>query len=63
LPGLEAREKILRIVTKEWIGLGKTQETEEGKEGEQVKLKAEVSERIGGLANLTKGYGGADLRV
>ena len=47
LPGLEAREKILRIITKKWQGW-------EGEEGET---------RVKGLAKLTKGYGGADLRV
>ena len=47
LPGLEAREKILRIITKKWQGW-------EGEEGEA---------RVKGLGNLTKGYGGADLRV
>ncbi|TRM68712.1 hypothetical protein BD626DRAFT_394810 [Schizophyllum amplum] len=47
LPGLEAREKILRIMTKEWKGW----DGEEGKE------------RLTGLAKLTKGYGGADLRA
>ena len=47
LPGLDAREKILRIITKKWQGW-------EGEEGET---------RAKGLANLTKGYGGADLRV
>jgi SpoVK/Ycf46/Vps4 family AAA+-type ATPase len=62
LPGLEAREKILRIMTKEWAGWGKSQETEGCKEGVQEKLE-EAGERIKGLAKLTKGYGGADLRV
>ena len=47
LPSLEAREKILRIMTKGWEGW----DVENG--GENVK----------GLAKLTKGYGGADLRV
>ena len=60
LPGLEAREKIIGIMTKEWVGWGKPQD---GNEGEQEKLKEEVKERITGLAKLTKGYGGADLRV
>lgn len=50
LPGLEAREKILSIMTKGWLGWG-------ADEGEQAK------ERLRGLAKLTKGYGGADLRV
>lgn len=47
LPGLDAREKILRIITKKWQGW----ECEEGET------------RAKGLAKLTKGYGGADLRV
>ncbi|KAF9648633.1 AAA-domain-containing protein [Thelephora ganbajun] len=47
LPGLEAREKILRIITRKWQGW-------EGEEGES---------RVKGLAKLTKGYGGADLRA
>jgi SpoVK/Ycf46/Vps4 family AAA+-type ATPase len=52
LPGLDARERILGIMTKGWEGWG----TEEGAD-EQSK------ERLRGLAKLTKGYGGADLRV
>ena len=48
LPSLEAREKILGIMTKGWEGWGV-----DGKGEENVK----------GLAKLTKGYGGADLRV
>jgi SpoVK/Ycf46/Vps4 family AAA+-type ATPase len=47
LPGLEAREKILSIMTKGW----------EGWSGDQG------TEHVKGLARLTKGYGGADLRV
>lgn len=47
LPNLEAREKILSIMTKDWEGWA----DDAGKD----KLK--------GLAKLTKGYGGADLRV
>lgn len=47
LPSLEARERILRIMTKKWAGW-------DGETGE-VNVK--------GLAKLTKGYGGADLRV
>ena len=47
LPGLEAREKILSIMTREWKGW----DGEEGKD------------RLAGLAKLTKGYGGADLRA
>ncbi|KAF9449012.1 AAA-domain-containing protein [Macrolepiota fuliginosa MF-IS2] len=50
LPGLEAREKILSIMTKGWEGWGKD-------EAEGTK------ERLRGLAKLTKGYGGADLRA
>ncbi|KIJ12906.1 hypothetical protein PAXINDRAFT_82111 [Paxillus involutus ATCC 200175] len=47
LPSLEARQKILGIMTKSWEGWS----GEEGKEG------------VTGLAKLTKGYGGADLRA
>ena len=47
LPSLEAREKILGIMTKKWAGW----EAEQG------------DENCKGLAKLTKGYGGADLRV
>lgn len=47
LPTLEARNKILRIMTKKWAGW-------EGEKGE---------EQVVSLAKLTKGYGGADLRV
>ncbi|KAJ7886151.1 AAA-domain-containing protein [Mycena olivaceomarginata] len=47
LPGAEAREKILGIMTRGWKGWGE----EEG------------GERVKGLAALTKGYGGADLRA
>ena len=46
LPSLQAREKILSIMTKGWDGWGE-----------------ESKENIQGLAKLTKGYGGADLRV
>jgi ATPase family AAA domain-containing protein 2 len=53
LPGLDARERILSIMTKKWQGWGAGDEDNE----------AEVKERIKGLAKLTKGYGGADLRV
>lgn len=49
LPSLEARQKILSIMTKGWDGWGN-----EGGKGE---------ENVKGLAKLTKGYGGADLRV
>ncbi|KAH9061999.1 AAA-domain-containing protein [Lactarius vividus] len=47
LPTLDARNKILRIMTKEWAGW-------EGERGE---------EQVAGLAKLTKGYAGADLRA
>ncbi|KAI0269336.1 hypothetical protein BC834DRAFT_820278 [Gloeopeniophorella convolvens] len=47
LPSLQARNKILRIMTKKWAGW-------EGEKGE---------EQVAGLAKLTKGYGGADLRA
>ncbi|KAJ7165878.1 AAA-domain-containing protein [Mycena filopes] len=48
LPGAEARERILSIMTRGWKGWG---EDEEG------------ASRLKGLAALTKGYGGADLRA
>ncbi|KAG1724920.1 AAA-domain-containing protein [Suillus lakei] len=47
LPSLEARERILTIMTKDWEGW-------QGGEG---------AENIKGLAKFTKGYGGADLRA
>ena len=47
LPSLAAREKILTIMTKGWSGW-------DGENG---------VENMRGLAKLTKGYGGADLRV
>ncbi|KAI0313571.1 hypothetical protein OF83DRAFT_522786 [Amylostereum chailletii] len=47
LPSLDAREKILGIMTKKW----------DGWDGEKGK------EHVAGLAKLTKGYGGADLRA
>ncbi|KIK79961.1 hypothetical protein PAXRUDRAFT_159899 [Paxillus rubicundulus Ve08.2h10] len=47
LPSLEARQKILGIMTRKWEGWS----GEQGKEG------------VMGLAKLTKGYGGADLRA
>ncbi|KAF5392492.1 hypothetical protein D9757_002326 [Collybiopsis confluens] len=56
LPGLEAREKILGIMTKKWKGWGVW---DEDNETETEKAK----ERLTGLAKLTKGYGGADLRA
>ncbi|KAJ3919367.1 AAA-domain-containing protein [Lentinula edodes] len=51
LPDLIARERILSIMTKGWIGWGS------GEEDPRVKA------RVNGLAELTKGYGGADLRA
>ncbi|KAL0955241.1 hypothetical protein HGRIS_004140 [Hohenbuehelia grisea] len=82
LPGLEARERILGIMTKEWKGwpggpegkegekapeeqedvLMDEQEREEKRAAREKKLK-ESKERLKGLAKLTKGYGGADLRA
>lgn len=50
LPTVDAREKILSIMTRKWAGWGED-------DGEEVK------ERLRGLAAMTKGYGGADLRV
>lgn len=47
LPNLAARERILHIMTRKWAGW-------EGEKGEEYAK---------GLAKLTKGYGGADLRV
>ncbi|KAI0751701.1 AAA-domain-containing protein [Daedaleopsis nitida] len=47
LPGLDARERILHIMTKKWDGW-------DGEKGQ---------ENAKGLAKLTKGYGGADLRA
>ncbi|KAJ7719603.1 P-loop containing nucleoside triphosphate hydrolase protein [Mycena olivaceomarginata] len=47
LPGAEAWEKILGIMTRGWKGWG----------------EEESGERVKALAALTKGYGGADLRV
>ena len=47
LPGLEARQKILGIMTMKW----------DGWDGERS------AENVAGLAKMTKGYGGADLRV
>jgi ATPase family AAA domain-containing protein 2 len=48
LPNLAARERILGIMTKKWKGWDDTEEAQE---------------KVKGLAKLTKGYGGADLRV
>lgn len=47
LPSLPARQKILGILTKKWGGW-------EGEKGEDTRAM---------LAKMTKGYGGADLRV
>lgn len=47
LPNISARAKILNILTKDWAGW-------EGERGDKART---------GLAKLTKGYGGADLRV
>ncbi|KAI0763215.1 hypothetical protein BC629DRAFT_1583945 [Irpex lacteus] len=47
LPNMDARERIVRIMTKKWAGW----ENEKGEENAK------------GLAKLTKGYGGADLRA
>lgn len=47
LPNLVARAKILSILTKDWDGW-------DGEKGDEARQ---------GLAKLTKGYGGADLRV
>ncbi|KAF5371995.1 hypothetical protein D9615_008134 [Tricholomella constricta] len=60
LPGLEAREKILGIMTKGWAGWG--EEVKVG-EAEEAKGKWQPTEKLKGLAKLTKGYGGADLRA
>ncbi|KAF8882024.1 hypothetical protein CPB84DRAFT_1686882 [Gymnopilus junonius] len=57
LPGLEAREKILSIMTRKWEGWG-------GGEDEKTEEKErEIKDKVHGLAKLTKGYGGADLRA
>ncbi|KAJ8522586.1 hypothetical protein ONZ45_g853 [Pleurotus djamor] len=80
LPGLEAREKILGVMTKQWKGWGAS--STKGKEkastpevnliepaGAQVEEQVEdqpsqlVKDKLHGLAKLTKGYGGADLRA
>ena len=47
LPNFDARLKILKIMTKQW-------DNWVGPEGDEARLK---------LAKLTKGYGGADLKV
>ncbi|KAG5633315.1 hypothetical protein DXG03_007646, partial [Asterophora parasitica] len=64
LPGLEAREKILGIMTKGWAGWGdEVKERRESADGGIVETgKWQPTERLKGLAKLTKGYGGADLR-
>jgi len=73
LPDISAREKILQIMTRDWEGWGKRPkkqgvlDEDEDMTGTEVEKeaarKAEVGERIKGLAKMTKGYGGADLRV
>jgi SpoVK/Ycf46/Vps4 family AAA+-type ATPase len=76
LPGLEARERILGIMVKGWegwdVGLGaaKKKVGEEGEKDDEHETEEEKKERedksrerLAGLARLTKGYGGADLRV
>ncbi|KAG6910179.1 hypothetical protein DXG01_012628 [Tephrocybe rancida] len=63
LPGLEAREKILGIMTKGWAGWGEDVSAKEGAQGVEAKGKWVPSETLKGLAKLTKGYGGADLRA
>ncbi|KAF8992931.1 hypothetical protein BDQ17DRAFT_1253402 [Cyathus striatus] len=50
LPALDARERILGIMTRKWEGWG----DDAGEDGK---------EKVKGLARLTKGYGGADLRA
>lgn len=55
LPGMDAREKILGIMTKGWLGWGLGEADEQARE--------QSKERLKGLAKLTKGYGGADLRA
>ncbi|GLB33226.1 putative AAA domain (Cdc48 subfamily) containing protein [Lyophyllum shimeji] len=60
LPGLDARERILGIMTRGWVGWG--EEVKEV-EGDVVKTRWNASEKLKGLAKLTKGYGGADLRA
>jgi len=57
LPGFEARERILSIMTRKWHGWGGAEE-----DSTEDKVK-KVKEMIQGLAKMTKGYGGADLRV
>ena len=47
LPNFDARLKILKIMTKQW-------DNWVGPEGDEARLK---------LAKLTKGYGGADIKV
>ncbi|KIL57962.1 hypothetical protein M378DRAFT_54153, partial [Amanita muscaria Koide BX008] len=50
LPTVEAREKILGIMTRKWAGWNED-------------AVEDVKEKVRGLAALTKGYGGADLRA
>ncbi|KAM6489275.1 AAA domain containing protein [Amanita muscaria] len=50
LPTVEAREKILGIMTRKWAGWNED-------------AVEDVKEKVRGLAAMTKGYGGADLRA
>lgn len=69
LPGIAARERILGIMTKGWVGWGAAAPRSEGgeggneDEGDEERKREKAKEYIKGLAKLTKGYGGADLRV
>ena len=64
LPKLEAREKILAIMTKGWKGWESgDEEKANDEEGMRDGKTVVVNENLRGLAKLTKGYGGADLRV
>lgn len=67
LPGLEARERILGIMVSGWAGWGVgAKGKEKEKEGvcpEKDEREERERERLKGLAKLTRGYAGADLRV
>ncbi|KDQ28800.1 hypothetical protein PLEOSDRAFT_1111948 [Pleurotus ostreatus PC15] len=77
LPSLDARERILGIMTKKWKGWGgeSIKGKEREKEVEVIDLDTpskkpvednrsdELKDKLKGLAKLTKGYGGADLRA
>ncbi|TFK28597.1 AAA-domain-containing protein [Coprinopsis marcescibilis] len=54
LPGLDAREKILGIMTRKWENWDANSDGEQGRRAKDT---------LKGLAKLTKGYGGADLRA